>query len=96
MSCSCSLWELVPQSGIERGSMHWRLDPFTTWEVSAHTPGDSNRVRDLLSGPLRAEVWGGCSYPPVAKVWFVGHESLTLPANIGLLPCVCPLVSDED
>ena len=32
----------------------------------------------------------------MAKVWFVGHDSLTLLANIGLLPCVCPLVSDED
>ena len=29
-------------------------------------------------------------------MWFVGHDSLTLPTNIGLLPCVCPLVSDED
>ena len=28
-------------------------------------------------------------------MWFVGHDSLTLLANIGLLPYVCPLVSDE-
>ena len=28
-------------------------------------------------------------------MWFVCHDSLTLSANIGLLPCVCPLVSDE-
>ena len=32
----------------------------------------------------------------MAKVCFVGHDSLTLLANIGLLPRVCPLVSDED
>ena len=75
--------------------MHWRLDPFTTWEVSAHTPGDSNRVRDLLSGPLRAEVCGGYSNPPVDKMWFIGNDSLMLPKSTGLLSCVCPLVCDE-
>ena len=32
----------------------------------------------------------------MAKVCFVGHDSLTLLANIGVLPRVCPLVSDED
>ena len=38
----CSMWELVPQSGVEHGSLHWSLGPWTTWEVSPHTLGDSN------------------------------------------------------
>ena len=38
--------------------------------------------------PQEYEAWGGCSNPSVAKMWFVDHDSLTLPAHIGLLPCV--------
>ena len=92
---SCSMWELVPQSGIEHGSLNWCLGPWTTWGVSPHTLGDCNRSQTSSEAPLRAEAWGGCSNSPVARMWFIGHDSLTLSANIGLLPCVCPLVCDE-
>ena len=40
---SCCMWEVVPKSGIEYGSMHWSSSQWTIWEVSPHTLGDSNR-----------------------------------------------------
>ena len=49
---SRSMWELVPQSGIERGSLHWSLDPWTIWKVSSHTPEDSNGSQTSSEAPL--------------------------------------------
>ena len=49
---SCSMWELVPQSGIEHGTLHLSLGPWTTWEVSPHTLGDCNGSQASSEAPL--------------------------------------------
>ena len=46
------MWELVPQSGTEHGSLHWSLGPWTTWEVSPHTLGDCNGSQASSEAPL--------------------------------------------
>ena len=90
------MWELVPQLSIEHGSLHWSLGHWTTWEVSPHTLRDSNGSQTSSEAPLELRhgvaalilLWLKCGL-------LVMTHSLTLPANIGLLPCVYPLVSDE-
>ena len=49
---SCSMWELVLQSGIEHGSLYWSLGHWTTWEVSSLTLGDINRSQSSSEAPL--------------------------------------------
>ena len=46
------MWELVPQSGIEHGTLHLSLGPWTTWEVSPHTLGDCNGSQASSEAPL--------------------------------------------
>ena len=88
------MWELVPQSGTEHGSLHWSLGPWTTWEVSPHTLGDCNGSQASSEAPL--ELRHGVAAVILLCLRCVGHDSFTLPENIGLLPSgVCPLVCDE-